>query len=63
MAMAMAIHPPFLVEISCVITKALWSREGSAMVSSVHPPAASMVAVLVTVIVGKSGAQVRQESS
>ena len=31
----------FLVEIYCVITTALWSRDGSAAVS-LHPPAASM---------------------
>ena len=31
----------FLVEIYCVITTALWSRDGSAVVS-LHPPAASM---------------------
>jgi len=30
-----------LVEIYCVITTALWSRDGSAVVS-LHPPAASM---------------------
>jgi len=32
----------FYVEIYCVITIALWSRDGSAVVS-LHPPAASMV--------------------
>ena len=35
------------VEIYCVITTALWSRDGSAVVTgqlvSLHPPAASMV--------------------
>ena len=31
----------FNVEIYCVITTALWSRDGSAVVS-LHPPAASM---------------------
>ena len=33
----------FNVEIYCVITTALWSRDGSAVVISLHPPAASMV--------------------
>jgi len=31
----------FIVEIYCVVTTALWSRGGSAVVS-LHPPAASM---------------------
>jgi len=59
-----------LVEIYCVITTALWSRGGSAVVS-VHPPLIHprlawgqvQYAVLLTVIVWGSGAQVKRESS
>ena len=55
------------MEIYCVITTALWSRDGSAVVS-LHPPAASMVSsvrflVAVDVVVERSGAQVRRASS
>jgi len=54
----------FFAEFYCGITTVLWIRDGS--VVSVHLPAASMgssVRFLYPLSVGRSGAQVRRESS
>jgi len=53
----------FSAEIYCVITQQLRSSGAAVVLRSVHPPAASpskiRYAVLVAVVVGRSGAQVR----